>query len=247
MGTILMWGILGGLITIVAGILIVMMVLDKKKKKQQRLATIFKQKIDNESPGQVVLWINQIFIENEKELIKFVPGSGGTKMSQINMSARNSYKRLQKQIFYKRTKQNNEYKEFIRDIEKVFKNNASTWKNKNIEEYKKIYKFSKSLDKDAYSEIKQIIVKEVKNSYDIFIKNKNKLENNNIGQEYEIKKAFEENIILGNTKKEIKINSKKLKEQRKSNPELVKESKIKQKKMIAEAKMDEKRKRKKDK
>ncbi len=149
MNSIVMWGILGGLIAIVIGFLVISALLDRKKRKKAKLEQAEIDKLKNAAVGNIAILINLIIKRNEKKLQEFVPSVGKLKMSDINNMAKDEMKKITETEWFKFLREEDILMENFSIIAKEKSNN---WIKKNKEQIKYFKELEETLDKTLYKE-----------------------------------------------------------------------------------------------
>ncbi len=153
MNSIVMWGILGGLIAIVIGFLIISALLDRKKRKKAKLEKAETDKLKNAAVGNIAILMNIVVEKNEKKLAEFVPSVGKLKMSDINNIAKDEIKKIEKSDCFPYLKDGDILMENFLIISKEKSNN---WAKKNKEQIEYFQGIEESLDKELYKEFKRV-------------------------------------------------------------------------------------------
>ncbi len=153
MNSIVMWGILGGLIAIVIGFLVISALLDRKKRKKAKAEQAEIDKLKNVSVGNLAIIVNLVVEKNQKKLEEFVPSVGKLKMSDINNMAKDEFKRIESINWFQFLKEEDILMENYYAIAKEKSNN---WEKKNQEQIKYFKELEDSLEKEPYKEFRRV-------------------------------------------------------------------------------------------
>ncbi len=153
MNGIVMWGILGALISIVIGFLIVSAFLDRKKRKLAKIEKAENDKMKETAVGNLSIIMNILIENNNKKLKDFVPSVGELKMSDINNMAKDEIKYIKATKWFRFLKE----EDILMDNFSVFiKEKSNNWSKKNIKQIKYFQDLEKSIDKETYKEFKSL-------------------------------------------------------------------------------------------
>ena len=167
----ILWIVLGVLISMVATFLVVASILDRKKSKKRKLEFIENEKKQKNSKGNVAIWINITRDYNKKLVDNFVPSIGKIKMSHIKQKAQKSLKKLaNSEEFEFATKileesDNKESKNIKHLIDNLQKTSSNLWEKKLKKELAFFHKIEKDLDQEKYKLYKSKATKQIKEVY----------------------------------------------------------------------------------
>lgn len=164
MGGIVMWIVLGSLIGLVALFVVVTTILDRKKRKKIKAQETLNLAEIEEAKLEILYYIEQIVLSNEKLLKNFVPSVGKIKMSDIRNKAKEAIKKMTDSKEYKLIEYEEESKELLKVISALKSANSNTWSK--MPETKWVDEEAKKLaESNLTDEYRNIVAEALKETY----------------------------------------------------------------------------------
>lgn len=164
MGGIVMWIVLGSLIGLVALFVVVTTILDRKKRKKIKAQETLNLAEIEEAKLEILYYVEQIVLSNEKLLKNFVPSVGKIKMSDIRNKAKEAIKKMMDSREYKLIEYEEESKELLKVISALKSANSNTWSK--MPETKWVDEEAKKLaESNLTDEYRNIVAEALKETY----------------------------------------------------------------------------------
>lgn len=164
MGGIVMWIVLGSLIGLVALFVVVTTILDRKKRKKIKAQETLNLAEIEEAKLEILYYVEQIVLSNEKLLKNFVPSVGKIKMSDIRSKAKEAIKKMMDSREYKLIEYEEESKELLKVISALKSANSNTWSK--MPETKWVDEEAKKLaESNLTDEYRNIVAEALKETY----------------------------------------------------------------------------------
>lgn len=164
MGGIVMWIVLGSLIGLVALFVVVTTILDRKKRKKIKAQETLNLAEIEEAKLEILYYVEQIVLSNEKLLKNFVPSVGKIKMSDIRNKAKEAIKKMVDSKEYKLIEYEEESKELLKVISALKSANSNTWSK--MPETKWVNEEAKKLaESNLTDEYRNIVAEALKETY----------------------------------------------------------------------------------
>lgn len=117
---------MGSLIGLVALFVVVTTILDRKKRKKIKAQETLNLAEIEEAKLEILYYVEQIVLSNEKLLKNFVPSVGKIKMSDIRNKAKEAIKKMTDSKEYKLIEYEEESKELLKVISALKSANSNT-------------------------------------------------------------------------------------------------------------------------
>ena len=149
------WIIIGSLVGLVAIFLVVMSIKDRKKAKKEQIEVKELEKQKEESRENVLIYLNEVILDNEKLLKSFIPSVGKIKMGDIKTKARKQLSFYKKENAYKLAMESEKNLKIIEVFESFIKENSNIWSKKFKKEIDDIETEIKNMDKSFVDKYKK--------------------------------------------------------------------------------------------
>ena len=164
-----LWIIIGILVGVVTLFLIVMSIKDRKKEKLRKIELIELEKKQKQARGNVIVFLDELIIQNNKMLDNFQPSIGKIKMKNIKNISRTNLLKYKKTEEYKLASAIKTNEKIIKYFKLFLDEYSNNWNKKLKKEINYIQKEVVFLDKEFQKvyrkEIKKNIEKELSNEF----------------------------------------------------------------------------------